>query len=703
MRSGRGKCPQCKETIVVDLDAEEIRCPFCNALLKKSAKSPAEVRAEQEREKAEKEAVAAAAAADIAVAEEPVPDATEPAPVAEEPAPVAEDTAVGESVSEPEAIAEEPAAEEPVDEIGISDEELAMMDETPADEIAETPAAETEAPAEEVVDEIGISDEELAMMDEAPAPATETAEESEPEEIPVEGAFTDEAPAAAPAAEEDEPLVFGSIGADADDATPEEADAARIAAEENEADIPEEDAAPVNNNISLEDDVDPALLDEDLSAITDAADETPAETPAPAEEPASAPASEPAPDLDPAFDVASDPAFDSVAEPVAEPAETPAPIEEPAAETAPEEIPEEIPAETPAEVAEETPAEEAVQDLGYTDEDMAFAASLSEPSNRSGKVGFVPVGNIDNRDNKKEKTKQKPKEKKAASEGEKSMKGSSVYKKPIAVLMLILSILAAAVWFLYYKASVLLLIPADVVSVLAKLPVVESSYVVAAFAGLIALVSLLGLTGKKGSIGFLFVLLADVVFALVTLFGTTPIVEVEAIQKIVIDYGKYAVYAIYGLMFLAAIFFAISFGRGRNEYDFSVGGAILPILYMAVVVVGYIVLILMPKFSEGFVFSADMERYAILGAIGVALLMTIVGVHNASTSRAVNGWFVFATLLSLALINFVPIVVEKFLTSGEAAEEAAVAMYTYPEIPYFLTPIIAIFGVAGFAAADLRN
>ena len=89
MRSGRGKCPQCKEMIVVDLDAPELRCPFCHALLKKSAKSVAQVRAEQAAKEAEAAALAAKeqeAAAQAAQAQVPEPVADTPG----QPAPVEE-------------------------------------------------------------------------------------------------------------------------------------------------------------------------------------------------------------------------------------------------------------------------------------------------------------------------------------------------------------------------------------------------------------------------------------------------------------------------------------------------------------------------------------------------------------------------------------------------------------------------------------
>ena len=87
MKSGRGKCPQCKEMIVVDLEAPEIRCPFCNALLKKSAKTVAEVRAENEAREAAAKARMAALEEEATPAEEiatAAPAEDIPAPVVEE-------------------------------------------------------------------------------------------------------------------------------------------------------------------------------------------------------------------------------------------------------------------------------------------------------------------------------------------------------------------------------------------------------------------------------------------------------------------------------------------------------------------------------------------------------------------------------------------------------------------------------------------
>ena len=666
MRSGRGKCPQCKEMIVLDLDAAELRCPFCNALLKQSAKTVAEVRAEQE---------AAAAAAAVAM-------------------PATEEVSASQEIVEPAPDVSAPETEpsEPRDEAGISEEELAMMDATvPEEKAADEASSEAE-------DEIGISDEELAMMD-ATVPEETTAEEAPAEDDPV---LSDRQSGETPVAEAtDEPLVFGSISADENDQTPEEA-AAEGVADEEDAPLAEEEEAPVNNNISLEDDMDPALLDEDLPLIEDAAPEAAAEE-----------------TLD--NEVAAEETLDNKEsesaealpdEPVAEAAEESAPLE--VEDAAPTAVEDEAPSEEPAALevedapsasleieepaAEETPAEEAP--YVPTEEDMAFAASLSETKRTPSRVGFVsPNEAAEPAEKKEKKAKRAPKE--AAAKGEKSMGGSSIYKKPIAVIMMILSILAAAVWFLYYKTEVFLLISADLATTIAEaLPTFGDamtfpSYVIAAITGLIAVTSILGLTGKKGKLGFLFVLLADLVYALVALFGATPIVEIEALQKIVVDYGEYAMYAIYGLVLLAAIFFAISFGTDKEDYDFSAAGAILPIIYMVVVIAGYAASILLPMLIEDFSLSADIVRYAILGVLGVTLLLTLVGVHRGTLSRAANGWLIFATLLTIAVVNAVPVVIAKFVPEA--------AIYVHSEIPYFLTPIIAIFGVAGFTAADLRN
>ena len=109
MRSGRGKCPQCKEIIVVDLDAPEIRCPLCNALLKKSQKTVEEVRAEEEAR------VAAAMAREKALEEEAAAAET---PVTEEPETAVEESPATEVAEEAVEVA---PAEEAVEEIAEAD------------------------------------------------------------------------------------------------------------------------------------------------------------------------------------------------------------------------------------------------------------------------------------------------------------------------------------------------------------------------------------------------------------------------------------------------------------------------------------------------------------------------------------------------------------------------------------------------------
>ena len=121
MRSGRGKCPQCKEIIVVDLDAPEIRCPLCNALLKKSQKTVEEVRAEEEAR------VAAALAREKALEEEAAAAET---PVTEEPETAVEESPATEVAEEAVEVA---PAEEAVEEIAEADVDIDIPEETAED------------------------------------------------------------------------------------------------------------------------------------------------------------------------------------------------------------------------------------------------------------------------------------------------------------------------------------------------------------------------------------------------------------------------------------------------------------------------------------------------------------------------------------------------------------------------------------------
>ena len=627
MRSGRGKCPQCKEIIVVDLDAQEIRCPLCHALLKKSSKSVEEVRAEEEARiaaaKAREQALAAeaeeeqvAAAADIAAeADVAVETPAEEVAPAEEAIP--EEADIDIPTEEP--AAEENAEEAPADEIGLTDEELAAMDDVPSDEItAEAPAEEeavaedidvpseeaAEAPAEEPVDEIGLTDDELAAMDDVPPTEEEVA------------------------------------------ATVEDA-------EEADIDIPTEEPAAEEN-----------------------AEEAPAED---AEEPAA----------EEAIPVEEAPAGEAVPAdvPVAEETEE-IPVEEEAEEVAAEEIPEEPAAEEPAAYVP-------------TEEDMAFAASLSEGgrSKTPGK-GFVATVAVNNgKPAKEDKKKKKERAEKAASDkGENKMNDNAIYKKPVAVLMMILSILTAAFFFLYYKtltlgfiSESLLLKVADILPTFGgeKFPL----YVETIFAGLILVISILGLTGKRGTVAFIFVLLADLVYVAQNVI--LGFVNITFLADILSKFGEYVTYGMFGLLLLGAIFFAISLVKGSDDFEIHGGTAILPLIYLALVILGYAALVVLPKFISGFTVSAAIERYAIYGIWGLAFLLTLIGVHSATASRGANAWLLFSATMAFVLIFAASVVIQKLGASR--------SMESYPEIYYAISPVIALFPLAGLAAADLRN
>ena len=654
MRSGRGKCPQCKEIIVVDLDAAEIRCPLCHALLKKSNKTVEEARAEEEAR------VAAALAREKALAEEAEEAKAAPVeePAAEE-AP-AEDVAPEAEVPAEEAVAEEAPVEEeaPADEIGLSDEELAAMDETiPEEEVAAEPAedeaAELDVPqAEEPVDEIGLTDEELAQMDEA-IPEEESVEDADLD-IPASVSDEEEAPAEEVSEEEEAPVDEAPLGEEID--IPDDGEVADIPVEE----IPVEEAEPAEET-TVEEAVD---------------EEAPIEEEAVAEE---IPVEE---------ELVEDEAVEEI------------PVEE-AAEEAPEEVAVEEPAEEPA--AEEVAAEAApAEEAGYvpTEEDMAFAASLSDGTQQRepGKGYFAPVVNNKPAAKKDSEQKKARKQKAVAEKGEKNMNENAIYKKPVALIITILSVLAAAFFFLYYKtltigfiSETLLLKVADILPTFGgeKFPL----YVNTIFAGLILIISILGLTGKRGGVAFVFVLLADLVFvAQKVLLG---FVEIKFLADFLEKFGEYVAYGMYGLLLLGAIFLAVSLVKGSDDFDIHGGTAILPLVYLALALVGYAALVVLPKVISGFSVSAAIERYVIYGIWGLAFLLTFIGVHSATASRGANGWLLFATTMVIVLFYAAAVVLQKFGADKN--------LEFYPEIFYAISPVIAFFPLAGFAASDMRN
>ena len=661
MRSGRGKCPQCKEIIVVDLDAPEIRCPLCNALLKKSQKTVEEVRAEEEarvaaamaREKAlEEEAAAAETPAEPVPSEEAAP---EEVPVVDVPE---EDASEADIDIPVEAVEEAPAEEGPVDEIGLSDEELAAMDDVPPTE------EDTSAEDAEPVDEIGLSDEELAAMDEGIPTEEETTEEVAAEDdaafadvdIPEEAEESaDDADLDIPASVEveEEPAAEEAEGeeAPAEDEAEEALGAEVELADEGEAaDIPVEEAP------------------EEVVSEEEAADEVPAE-----EEPAlevEAPAEDEAIELEEA-------------------------AEEPVEEIAEEEIPVE-------EASEEAPADENA--YVPTEEDMAFAASLSDGGEkRAPGKGFVAVVNTTAKPAKKEKEKKERKER--APKGENKMSGTAIYKKPIAVLMMIFAIIGAALSLLY-TTNILLFsliseeIGAKVAEIATKvldlLPKGEMILPLI-FGGVIALISVFGLTGQRGKVGFLFALLASLVYLAYHLFGgTDPVINIEIIAKILDQYGEYVTYGIYGLLLLAAVFFAVSIGSGKEDLEISGGMVVAPIVYLLLVVVGYVALVVLPKFVTSFTISADMIKYAIFGIVGLSILLTLIGVHSATASRGANAWLLFATTMIVVLLTAAVLALTKFVP-------AEFDLDIHSEIALCVAPSIIFFPLIGYAISDLRN
>ena len=652
MRSGRGKCPQCKEIIVVDLDAPEIRCPLCNALLKKSQKTVEEVRAEEEARVAAALAREQALAEEVAAAETPVEEAAPEEAPAEEVASVEEAVPAEET---PEEVAEEAAEadidipeeaseeEAPVDEIGLTDEELAAMDDVPPTE-------------EEQADEIGLSDEELAAMDDGIPTEEDAALEDD-------AAFADvDIPEDAEEGVEDADLdIPASVEVEEEPAAEEVSDEeapAEEAEEELGAEVELSDEGEVAD-IPVED----ALEEAPEGAV---AEEIPVEE---AEEPAA-----------------------EIEEAVEEPAEEEVAIEEAVEEEAVE--------EAPAEEAEE----EVAADDAYvpSEEDMAFAASLSEGSKREPGKGFVAVVNTDGKPAKKEK--EKKERKKDAPKGENKMSETAIYKKPVAVIMMILAVIGAAFTLLYTTNLALFgLISENVglkvldiaVKIMDVLPKGEALIPVI-FGGVLVLISILGLTGQRGKPGFLFALLASLVYLAVKLFGgADPIVKIDAVAKIIDKFGEYVPYAIYGLLLLAAVFFAVSIGSGRDELEIGGGTVVLPIVYMLVAVVGYVALVLLPKFISGFTVSADIVKYVIFGIVGLSILMTLIGVHSATASRGANAWLLFAATMIVVLLYAGVTVIDK--VGADKGLDPLVDIFAC------VAPSIIFFPLIGYAVSDLRN
>ena len=674
MRSGRGKCPQCKEIIVVDLDAKEIRCPLCNALLKKSSKTVEEVRAEEEAR------IAAAQAREQALAEEAAAAAeTTPEEVAEAPSePVAE--APAEEVSPEEVSAEESQEEQaPVDEIGLSDEELAAMDETIPEEVTEdsvaeeadidVPAAEEEQ-AEEPVDEIGLSDEELAAMDEA---------------IPVEDTAADDA---------DELDIPASVAAE--EVASEETDAPVESDEVAEESAEEfDDALPTDGAVTLDEPAEEPAVEIAEEAV---AEETVEEEAALAEADIDIPAEEEPVEIADevtAEEVPAEAVDEVPAEIAAEPAAETDEEDRPSEKDVEEALAEEIPLEEPT---EEQPEEES-NEYVPTEEDMAFAASLSEGNKREqGKGYFVPVVNagapVDKKDKKEKKAK---KEKKVADKGT-NVNENAIYKKPVALIITILSVLTAAFFFLYYKVLTIGFISESLMTKVSEaLPTFGGDnfflYVQTIFVGLLAVISILGITGKRGRVAFIFVLLADLVYAAQTVL--LGYVDIPKLAEILLSYGEYVQYGVFGLLLIGAIFFAVSIIRGSDDFEIHGATAIVPLVYLALALVGYAALVVLPQMIAGFVVTTEIEHYVIYAIWGLAALLTLVGVHNAQASRGANAWLLFAATVIIVLLYGASVVLTK-MDAGRNLE-------IYPEIFYAVSPVIALFPLAGFAASDMRN
>ena len=302
----------------------------------------------------------------------------------------------------------------------------------------------------------------------------------------------------------------------------------------------------------------------------------------------------------------------------------------------------------------------------------------------------------------------------------------SIYKKPIGLLLMLFSI-AGTLFYLAYglfltRWDIGLLVMAEgkittdlisgmpsllgqlpkswVGAFIEKLPVFGGEYflqyVAIGFCGIVGLISLLGLTGKKGKLGFLFVLLADAVFFLYTVWllhgGKPYFIKIDQMPKILSDYGTYIYYGVYGLLLLAAIAFAASLGSGASDYGTTAGTAILPILYLAILVAGYVAILVLPGMAK-ITITATIMRYAIFGVWGVSLVFTILGIHNGSTSRGVNGWLSWSLLTAMTLFFAVNVVIKYLAKELDPSNLTMLFTAVAPGLP--LLPF------ASFTAADL--
>ena len=285
------------------------------------------------------------------------------------------------------------------------------------------------------------------------------------------------------------------------------------------------------------------------------------------------------------------------------------------------------------------------------------------------------------------------------------MDGTAIYKKPVAVIMMILAIIGAAISLLFINSKIFALINADfggkVADIAAKIldvvPMGETM-VSLVFGGVILLISILGLTGKRGKPGFFFALLASLLFLAEKVFiGDDALVKVQAISDLYAKFGDYVPYAIYGLLLLGAIGFVISIVVGKEELEFSGATAILPILYVLVAVGAYVALVALP-FVTTFEVTAEYIKYAIFGIVGLSILLTLIGVHSATASRGANAWLLFAAAVIVALLYAADVVLNNVVTSKGGEINAQVRAIVTTVIPSIL-----FFPLIGYTISDMRN
>ncbi|MBP5405087.1 MAG: hypothetical protein J6Y74_03980 [Clostridia bacterium] len=377
------------------------------------------------------------------------------------------------------------------------------------------------------------------------------------------------------------------------------------------------------------------------------------------------------------------------------------------------------PATKEPEASAETPAEQASEEEpAYSDEDFAAAGEI-DVRNYAVKKRTAKSAHEVARALRVAEEKQQKKEKETSTK-------NNLFARPVAALIFAFSILfvlfdfayglfvrnaAAATYFLagnyagaaYAEAPALIsLLPASLIeTILSKLPVFGGdlflTIITAIYYGLIAVIAVLGITGKKGRVGSVLLLVADIVIALFRLWtlngGAFFFIPYDGLPTILASYGAYILAGGYGILLAAAALYIASFARAKDDYAFSFKAGIPALVYAALVLLGGAALIVLPIVKADFALGADIIGYALMGIVGLSIVMTLIGVNKKDLSRSANGYLA-AFLLAAASCLFLVTVLLPVFTEMTVASLVRVGG---------VLPATLLIAAAGFSMADIRN